>query len=35
MIKLTILEASDNIKKYQRETKAWKDKKSQEKYQEW
>jgi hypothetical protein len=27
MIKLTILEASDNIKKYQRETKAWKDKK--------
>jgi hypothetical protein len=27
MIKLTILEASDNIEKYQRETKAWKDKK--------
>jgi hypothetical protein len=27
MIELTILEASDNIEKYQRETKAWKDKK--------
>jgi hypothetical protein len=27
LIELTILEASENIKKYQRETKAWKDKK--------
>jgi hypothetical protein len=27
MIELTILEASDNIEKHQRETKAWKDKK--------
>jgi hypothetical protein len=27
MIELTILEASDNIEKYQRETKVWKDKK--------
>jgi hypothetical protein len=27
MIELTILEASENIEKYQRETKAWKDKK--------
>jgi hypothetical protein len=27
MIELTILEASKNIEKYQRETKAWKDKK--------
>jgi hypothetical protein len=36
MIEVTILEASDNIEKYQRETKAWKDKKkNQERYQEW
>jgi predicted nucleotidyltransferase len=27
MIELTILEAAENIKKYQKETKAWKDKK--------
>jgi hypothetical protein len=27
MIELTILEASENIEKYQRETKAWRDKK--------
>jgi hypothetical protein len=27
MIELTILEASENIEKYQRETKSWKDKK--------
>jgi hypothetical protein len=27
MIGLTILEAAENIKKYQKETKAWKDKK--------
>jgi hypothetical protein len=27
MIELTILEASENIEKYQKETKAWKDKK--------
>jgi hypothetical protein len=27
MIELTILEASDNIEKYQKETKAWRDKK--------
>jgi hypothetical protein len=26
MIELTILEAADNIEKYQKETKAWKDK---------
>jgi hypothetical protein len=27
MIELTILEAAENIEKYQRETKAWKDRK--------
>jgi hypothetical protein len=27
MIKLTILEAIENIKKYEKETKAWKDRK--------
>jgi hypothetical protein len=27
MIKLTILEAAENIEKYQKETKAWRDKK--------
>jgi hypothetical protein len=27
MIELTILEAAENIEKYQKETKAWKDKK--------
>jgi hypothetical protein len=27
MIKLTILEAVENIEKYQKETKAWKDRK--------
>jgi hypothetical protein len=27
MIELTILEATQNIEKYQKETKAWKDKK--------
>jgi hypothetical protein len=27
MIKLTILEAAENIEKYQRETRAWRDKK--------
>jgi hypothetical protein len=31
MIELTILEATENINKYQKETKAWKDKKWSEK----
>jgi hypothetical protein len=31
MIELTILEAAENIEKYQKETKAWKDKKWSEK----
>jgi hypothetical protein len=35
MIELTILEAAQNIEKYQKETKAWKDKKVVKKHQNW
>jgi hypothetical protein len=34
MIELTILEAAENIEKYQKETKTWKDKKVVKKHQE-
>jgi hypothetical protein len=35
MIELTIVEAAQNIEKYQKETKAWKDKKVVKKHQNW